>query len=178
MDTWAAGQSTTTVAGLLESLDTPLRQADGVTISGGEPFDQPLALRSLLTGIRDRTEADILVYTGHSLESLESAIKTFEGLIDCLIADPFERDTPQTLVLRGSDNQRMHCLTPLGRRRFAGLDRSLGPGDRVLDVMFDDEMSEAFLVGIPRPGDMVRLASLLTGAHHQAVTTEDRRPAR
>ena len=39
--------------------------ADGITISGGEPFDQPDALFELLARIRSQTEADILVFTGY-----------------------------------------------------------------------------------------------------------------
>jgi anaerobic ribonucleoside-triphosphate reductase activating protein len=163
---------------LLEEIEGTLHEADGVTISGGEPFDQPDALSELLQGIRARTGSDILVFSGHPLEKLEPWLGTLNGLIDCIIADPFEAETAQTFLLRGSDNQRMRFLTRLGQERFEPLERPLRPGDRVLDVVFDDGASEAFLVGIPRQGDMRRLVDLLAADLHRASTTENRLPTR
>ena len=47
-----------------------LEEADGITISGGEPFDQPEALIHLLAQIRSKTSIDILVYSGHPFEKI------------------------------------------------------------------------------------------------------------
>ena len=49
---------------------------DGVTISGGEPFEQPDGLRALLSGLRAWRESahldfDILCYSGYPLATLE-----------------------------------------------------------------------------------------------------------
>jgi anaerobic ribonucleoside-triphosphate reductase activating protein len=178
VDTWAPGRITRTVVNLLEEIEGTLREAEGVTISGGEPFDQPDALSELLHGIRARTTADILVFSGHPLEKLEPRLRTLDGLIDCVVADPFDEEAAQTLLLRGSDNQRMRFLTKLGQKRFELLERPSSPNDRVLDVVFDDVASEAFLVGIPRRGDMRRLLDLLAADWHSASTTEHRQPTR
>ena len=172
MDTWFAKPPGTTVEELLRAAEVPLAAADGVTVSGGEPFDQPEALEQLLKGLRSRSACDILVFSGHRVEWLAPWLARLNGFIDCLVADPFAAGQPQTRALRGSDNQRMVFLTELGRARFGPLDRPLTPDDKVLDILFDDEGGQVFLAGIPRPGDMRKLARLLQANSHQAVTTE------
>lgn len=148
-----------------------LSEASGLTVSGGEPFDQPDALRSLLTGARQRFAGDTLVYTGYALEALD--LRSFHGLIDALICDPFRLDQPQTMALRGSDNQRLVCLTARGMSLFGSLDRPLAPGDRTLDVMFEGPNDEIFLAGIPGRGDLQRLTTLLESQGHYTHTSED-----
>ena len=178
MDTWDAVPAKTTVEQLLDAAGAALAVADGVTVSGGEPFDQPEALERLLVGIRSRSKVDILVFSGYVLERLSALLTRLDGLIDCIVTDPFDALIPQTLALRGSDNQRIVCLTDLGRARFSSFDRKLQPTDRVLDILFDDETGEVFLAGIPRPGDMRRLVRLLAEDSHVAVTTEGKAPLR
>lgn len=170
-DTWAPGRGLTTVQGVAEAITAWLREAEGITISGGEPFDQPEALLVLLRALRERTVADILVYSGHSAEAIAPWIAAADGLIDAVISDPYALDAPQTLALRGSDNQRLHLLTELGRRRFAAYERLAGPEDRRLDVMFDPA-GEVWLAGIPDKGDMGRLREALAAAGHRAWTSD------
>ncbi|MFM8532279.1 MAG: 4Fe-4S single cluster domain-containing protein [Acidimicrobiia bacterium] len=173
LDTWAPDRHGTSVQDLLSAASEWIRQANGLTVSGGEPFDQPDALYHLLRGFRERSPADVLVYSGYALEKID--LKPFDGLIDALISDPFLVDRPQTLALRGSDNQRLNCLTALGSARFAQYERLLKPEERTLDVMFDGPNQEVFLAGIPRRGDMKRLATLLESQGHLIGTTEDAR---
>nr|WP_075008424.1 4Fe-4S single cluster domain-containing protein [Stigmatella aurantiaca]SEM10246.1 anaerobic ribonucleoside-triphosphate reductase activating protein [Stigmatella aurantiaca] len=172
-DTWTTERGWTTVHAVMEAITPWLAQADGITISGGEPFDQPEALRALLMSLRASTHGDILVYSGHSWEALAPHLSACAGLIDALISDPFEVNTPQTLALRGSDNQRLHCLTPLGEERFRACERPLGESDRRLDVLFDED-GTVWMAGIPHRGDLQRLSMLLTQDGHTASTTEAR----
>ena len=175
LDTWAPGRGLTTVAATLEAVSPHLADADGLTVSGGEPFDQPDALRVLLRGWRERHAGDVLVYSGYPLEALEAALGTMRDLIDAVVADPYLEHATDTLALRGSDNQRLAILTELGRDRFGG---STVPRvkERTLDVMFDDARGEAFLAGIPRRGDLARLRSLLAAQGHEVTFTQDVRP--
>lgn len=95
---------------------------DGLTVSGGEPFEQPEALSELLSRVKTGTSLDILVYTGHTIEALQAgspSIRTLLGLIDVLIDGPFRRELPNRKLWRGSDNQRIHLLTPRARRYAA-----------------------------------------------------------
>mgnify|MGYP001610597971 CR=1 FL=1 len=169
-DTWAQGRGITTVDSLVEALWPWLREADGITISGGEPFDQPQALHALLQVIPRAPSQDILVFSGHPFETLVSDPLVSTGCIDALISDPFLDGTSQTLPLRGSDNQRLHLLTELGKQRFARYQAPLETDQRSLDVMFDDDGS-VWLAGIPKQGDMHRLRALLGHQGHEIYTT-------
>jgi anaerobic ribonucleoside-triphosphate reductase activating protein len=171
LDTWAQKPAEQTVEQLLQFIETWLAEADGVTISGGEPFDQVGALEELLRGLRRQSGKDILVYSGYPLERLE--LSKVEGLIDAIVTDRFEIDQSQTMALRGSDNQRLLCLTELGHERLKCFDRAASAADNSLDLMFVDD--QVFMAGIPARGDLARLRSLLAQEGHQLTTTEDER---
>jgi anaerobic ribonucleoside-triphosphate reductase activating protein len=173
MDTWAPGKGQTTVADLIAAIRPAISHADGLTVSGGEPFEQPEALFELLRGWRAAGGGDVLTYSGRALEDIAPMLRELDGLIDAVIADPFRRDLPQTLALRGSDNQRLVTLTARGAERFHVYQAPTRADERVLDILFDDENGDAFLAGIPRRGDMMRLAAILRAGGHSAGTTED-----
>jgi anaerobic ribonucleoside-triphosphate reductase activating protein len=172
-DTWVKSTPDVDVSEVLEQVGPWLQECDGVTISGGEPFEQAEALEQLLGGIREKTGVDILVYSGLPLEELRSRDAVTRGLIDCLISDPFDVNIEQSKYLRGSDNQRMTCLTPLGWQVFGSLDREGTDTDRKLDVMFDPS-GEVWFAGIPSRGDMQRLKSALAAQGTSLTTTEAR----
>jgi anaerobic ribonucleoside-triphosphate reductase activating protein len=174
-DTWAFGHGMTSVDELFQAISQWLSQADGVTISGGEPFDQPDAMHQLLAKIRCAHRGDVLVYTGYPFEELALRLRHFEGLIDAIITDPFDKNAPRTLALRGSDNQRLIRLTRLGEERFAPYERTVSSSDRSLDVMFDDATGEIWFAGIPRDDDFRRLTIMLAKQGHKVSTTEDKR---
>jgi len=172
-DTWAQDRGVTVVSEVLGAITPWMPFAEGITISGGEPFDQPAALTALLTGIRTLSARDILVFTGHPLEAVASQLASMEGLIDALIADPFDEGAPQTLALRGSDNQRLVPLTALGRERFAGYERHADARELSVDVMFDGN-GEVWLAGIPARGDFRRLQQLLQYGGAQVTISQDK----
>jgi anaerobic ribonucleoside-triphosphate reductase activating protein len=175
-DTWSPGRTGLELSELFRRSEIWLQQAEGITISGGEPFDQADALGALLRGLRERTTADILIYSGYPVERLARSLAALEGMIDALITDPFIRDAPQMLPLRGSDNQRLHRLTALGHSRFAGYDKP-SPEGGAFDVMFDED-GTVWLAGIPRRGDFQRLKAELGRLGHHIMTTEDASPRR
>lgn len=165
-DTWGPGLRRLSPAQLLEQITPWLHEAEGITISGGEPFDQFDALISLLQGLRRLSQVDILVYSGYSLEQLDDQLNQASGLIDALISDPYDEAVSQSMALRGSDNQRLNLLTPLGRTRLGDYERPLMPNDKALDLMFD-ETGNVWMAGIPRRGDLLRLRDLLHDQGHQ-----------
>lgn len=172
VDTWAAGHGRTTLKAVLEALEQWLPEADGITISGGEPFEQPEALEGLLRRLRPvvKPDCDFLVYSGYPWEKLESQVLGWPGLIDGLISDPFAAEAAQTLALRGSDNQRMHLLTPLGHSRLGEwrqAPRSALP--QALDVFFQD--GEVWMAGIPEAGSMEAIKARLAEAGFTATTS-------
>ena len=145
--------------------------ADGITVSGGEPFDQEVAFAALLHGLRARTSGDILVFSGYPLERLELALKRLTGAIDGLICDPYKADVTQTRAMRGSDNQRLILFSELGRSRLGHLDRARHVDDDALDLMLDED-GTAWFAGIPARDDLRRLVHLLEGQGHRAAATE------
>lgn len=88
---------------------------DGVTVSGGEPFEQTEELLHLVEYFKRRGVRDILVYTGFTLEELRARKDAVtDGVlarISVLIDGPYiaERDSGKGNLM-GSDNQRLHCF--------------------------------------------------------------------
>jgi anaerobic ribonucleoside-triphosphate reductase activating protein len=172
------------VLGWLASLPGPL---DGVTVSGGEPFQQPEALAALLRGVRawrdtlgrETIKLDILVYSGYVYSRLARSVRTSEilELCDAVITGPYvDRLNPEgrhsqsgSLLWRGSANQRIVPLSPLGQERYAALaDAEENREDAVprVQVSVDEgpEGRRVYYIGIPRRGDMEHLTSRLERA--------------
>lgn len=88
---------------------------DGVTILGGEPFDQPEALATITRELKQLGQ-HLTLYSGYTLEALRSRNNPFinEALdnADILIDGPFMREeTAGAGEWRGSRNQRIIQLT-------------------------------------------------------------------
>ena len=175
VDTWDSKNSGLIgFADLLSQINIWMKDADGVTISGGEPFDQPEGLLAILNGLVLEAHQDVLVYSGYPFEKINTTAASKCGRIDALISDPFDITKPQNLALRGSDNQRLHLLTELGRKKFISYDRLRKQSDLSLDVMFDTDGS-VWLAGIPKRGDLQKLQELLRSQGHLIATSEDKR---
>jgi anaerobic ribonucleoside-triphosphate reductase activating protein len=86
---------------------------EGVTLSGGEPFQQPRALLELVRGLRARTSLSILVFSGYARREIESRPLGPEtlGAIDVLVDGRYVEARRLARGLRGSANQSLHLLT-------------------------------------------------------------------
>ena len=173
VDTWATAKTLIPIEQLMMTLSSYLPLIDGITISGGEPFDQFEALLAIVVQLRKKTKVDILVYTGYSVEDITDQLQQIKPYIDVLISDPFQRQSSQTLRLRGSDNQRLHCFTSQAIEKFAYYQQAVTTKDKVLDVMFDAE-GVVWFAGIPRRDDFVKLQTLLKQQGHQIKVTADK----
>jgi anaerobic ribonucleoside-triphosphate reductase activating protein len=88
---------------------------EGITVSGGEPFDQEDALFALLASVQNLGLSNV-VFTGHTREDLmsrPSGRRFFRPspTIDILIDGAYDRGSAVEGELRGSMNQRMILLT-------------------------------------------------------------------
>jgi len=171
-DTWAPARRLAPLADVLAHIGGWLREADGVTISGGEPFDQPGALHALLAALRERGCGAILVYSGHAFEHLKERHAAALALIDVLISEPFEAGHAAPALLRGSANQRVHCLTERGVELWRAAEAAEGRSPTI-DVMVGED-GEVWLAGIPRPGDLARLSAGLARSGVGARTSAGR----
>jgi len=133
---------------------------DGITLSGGEPFDQPAALSALLDGlIAWRTETgsnfDILCYSGYPLKTLRQKHDAIVNRLDALIPEPYLEQHSASKIWRGSDNQTLQLLTERARSRYAGCLDTAAPPEKNLQLMLDGE--RVWTIGIPQRGDMQKL---------------------
>ena len=69
-DTWDPDQGWTSVHSVIAAVQHWMPDAQGITISGGEPLDQPVALRVLLQNLRRISDVDVLVYSGYFFNQL------------------------------------------------------------------------------------------------------------
>ena len=173
VDTWATAKKLIPIDQLMMVLSSYLPLVDGITISGGEPFDQFDALLAIVVQLRKKTEVDILLYTGYSIEDIPDQLQKIKPYIDVLISDPFQRQTSQTLRLRGSDNQRLHCFTSQAKEKYAYYQQVVTTNDNVLDVMFDAE-GVVWFAGIPKRDDFIKLQTILKQQGHQLKVSADK----
>lgn len=164
-DTWEHGRGVVSLDRVTDLLSNWLPRADGLTVSGGEPFEQPAALMALLQWWKANSAGDVLLYSGLSWEQLQSEHPRILALADAVISDPYDCESPQTLPLRGSDNQRLHLLTPLARQRCAVLVSS-----SALELCVDGD--RVWLAGIPRSGDLARLRQRLAELGISSATSD------
>ncbi len=86
---------------------------EGLTLSGGEPFEQPQGVLALLREVRTRTSLSTLAFSGYTLEEIRAQPCGADLLanLDVLIDGRYV--APQRLGrgLRGSSNQRIHLLS-------------------------------------------------------------------
>lgn len=108
---------------LTEALLDPEQDRDGVTILGGEPFAQPIALYALVTALQLAECRDILVYTGFTREALDARDDPYVDMvldsITSLVDGPYVQSRQhfagcdcddETRRWSGSCNQRVHRL--------------------------------------------------------------------
>lgn len=71
-------------------------KADGITISGGEPFQQPEALQELLQTLKEKKSPPVLVFSGYTFRALTSdpIRSACLPMIDALICGPYQYDQP------------------------------------------------------------------------------------
>ena len=136
---------------------------EGITISGGEPSEQPDALHELLIGVHELRrhgffDGDVLCYTGREEAEFRAACPWATTLVDALITGAFAIAEPTQLLWRGSANQQLIPLTARGRRRYEPyLDAETDHPALQLSV----ENGQVWMIGIPRRGDLRRLETAL-----------------
>ena len=107
-------------------------EISGVTISGGEPLQQPRALRQLVVGLRARTGLSILLFSGYRRAEIEAMPEgpAILACIDVLVAGRYMPSRHKGEGLVGSSNQEIHLLSD--RYRLSELQRT-PPGEVVID---------------------------------------------
>ena len=101
-----------------------LRDIEGITLSGGEPLEQPAAaLTEFLEILRARTSLSIMLFTGYLRAEVEQKPETHGilNLLDILVDGPYVQELDHGELWRGSSNQTIHFLS----ERFASFAETL-----------------------------------------------------
>lgn len=88
---------------------------EGLSVLGGEPFEQPEALSAVCRPVR-AAGLSVMIYTGYTLAELKAmrspAVTELLSLVDVLVDGRYEKDNPEPRRRWvGSSNQVMHFLT-------------------------------------------------------------------
>lgn len=135
---------------LFETFELIKGAVDGLTISGGEPFEQPEELYELVREFSENYSQDILIYSGYTMEQLQNknnpVIDGILSTIAVLIDGKYIEKLNDNLPLRGSSNQRIHLLKHSYRDRYL----PLLEGNRTVQTIINQD--ELFTIGIPVKG--------------------------
>ena len=108
---WDADKSKeVSVENLVSYISKFINDAEGVTITGGDPFFQPNELYELLKKLRSLGINDILVYTGYAIKEVKEKYADILNLIDVLIDEPYVDKLNNNIGIMGSSNQNIHIL--------------------------------------------------------------------
>lgn len=86
--------------------------AEGISVLGGEPFDQPEALLELVRLAKTEFSLGIMIFSGYELDFLQDRFPPILAYVDILKTGPFIRE--KACFNRrwiGSENQQFHFLT-------------------------------------------------------------------
>lgn len=121
----------------------------GITISGGEPFLQAKPLVELIKRLKERTQLDIICFTGFEYSYLKNkkdkSIEYILANIDILIDGKYIEEKNENNYLRGSSNQNMIFLS----ERYREYENDMkNLKNRNIEIMWINDR-EIFIAGIP-----------------------------
>jgi anaerobic ribonucleoside-triphosphate reductase activating protein len=115
----------------------PFSEVSGITVSGGEPFEQPEELEALLEGSGQKG-LNRLVYSGFTYEELKEQgnqmVERCLSLTDILIDGAYVKEIPPYMPWTGSGNQRVMQL------HSGQIQRLFGEGELEASGVFDGEL--------------------------------------
>ncbi len=132
------------------------RCPSGMTVSGGEPFDQERALYLLLKEAREIGVTDIVVYSGYEYSILQEKYGHIIELIDVIIDGGFVEGLESEAFWKGSDNQKMIMITKessLREKYFRYYERKVEK--RELQIVEKEDC--IYIIGIPLQRDSRRI---------------------
>ena len=152
-----SGGKNVSVETLVQEIEKIYSGFSGITITGGEPFQQYPALISFCAYLKERTGSEIYVFTGYTLKELFDLFpdKLFMKYIDYLMDGRYVAGIHEDRNLRGSANQKLYLL----KNAKAIPQKQYFQSDKFgLHISGNQTI---FLSGIPRKNDMNNLKKYL-----------------
>ena len=117
---------------------------DGLTISGGEPFDQASAVRRMMEWFLSRYGDDILIYTGYRFDELNHLgnidVQWIVSHVAALVDGPYMNQFNSGYGSIGSTNQTLYVFRHQDRYKdFLSKERTL---------QFVQEKDRLFMIGV------------------------------
>ena len=128
-----------------------------ITISGGEPFDQPKELEYLLKTLKENNFEDILVYSGYDYEEIKNKYENILKYIDILIAGRFIENLESEYIWKGSENQKMYIFNKKLEEIYN--DYKKKKKDKRLQIV--EKNNDIYILGIPYQKDIKEILNEL-----------------
>jgi anaerobic ribonucleoside-triphosphate reductase activating protein len=108
-----AAQLRWTVAEAMAQIAAEGDRIEGVTLSGGEPLEQPEAALALVRAVRAETSLSVLVFSGFAIDEIRTQPlgPAILDELDVLIDGRYRAPERLGRGLRGSENQRVQLLS-------------------------------------------------------------------
>ena len=137
----------------VDALMAQLGDAEGLSVLGGEPFEQPAALAVLCAKVQAAGKS-VMIYTGYTLAELRAkhdpAVDALLSTLDLLVDGRYEREHPEaSRRWIGSSNQVMHFMTS----RYTPADPRFSRSNTV-ELRF--EKGQLLINGWPQAADALR----------------------
>lgn len=123
-----------------------VKEADGVTITGGDPFEQPDSLLLLVEALRESGYRDIIVYSGYTYDELLKKGKIEREILEnigILVDGLYKDDLNDNKSIRGSSNQRIIILDDTLSDRY----RDVENWERETQIVMSNNSIQA--IGLP-----------------------------
>ena len=142
---------------------------NGITITGGEPFDQYEALISFCSFLKLKSNTDIFVYTGYEPDKLIQKFpdQLFTQCINRIMAGPYIMAKHENKNARGSSNQNLIKFEPETSNINLGLSNEVKFVNEDIPVTNNtwcinvDDHHQVFMSGIPGKNDLSNLQKKL-----------------
>jgi len=123
-----------------------LGQLKKVTISGGEPFFQTLALSCLLKLFNH--DYEVMIFSGYKWDYLNSQFTDILPYIDIMVAGEYDQNQQGSFLWRGSQNQQI--ISPSYKYSQNSLKSWMIAPSAGIQVVFEDD--NMFVYGVPAKG--------------------------
>lgn len=117
----------------------------GITLTGGEPFEQKESVIAFLHGLRKEADLDVLIYSGLTWDEISKDHYEILNLASAVISGPFMLGKESREHWRGSSNQTMTLLDITHRERYASW---LEQSRRKMQLIKDNNGGR-YVIGIP-----------------------------